>query len=242
MLKYGERELMKNMEIQVKIDNFEGPLDLLIHLIEKKQMKITEINISQIIDDYLEIIKLTQKSNLRIKVEFLILATELIEIKAYSILNKEKKVEKEEDLEKRILEYKLFKEISEKFSDNECVYNIPYIRSGSIKIEEALVEYDISNLNITSLFNSFKNLISNGDKTKDSIVLDLVEDYSMDEANNEIENHLTINKKVSFSTLLNNKFTKVRIVSLFLATLDMFKIGKIDIEVENKEFYLVRMV
>ncbi len=233
---------MKNMEIQVKIDNFEGPLDLLIHLIEKKQMKITEINISQIIDDYLEIIKLTQKSNLRIKVEFLILATELIEIKAYSILNKEKKVEKEEDLEKRILEYKLFKEISEKFSDNECVYNIPYIRSGSIKIEEALVEYDISNLNITSLFNSFKNLISNGDKNKDSIVLDLVEDYSMDEANNEIENHLTINKKVSFSTLLNNKFTKVRIVSLFLATLDMFKIGKIDIEVENKEFYLVRMV
>ena len=233
---------MKNMEIQVKIDNFEGPLDLLIHLIEKKQMKITEINISQIIDDYLEIIKLTQKSNLRIKVEFLILATELIEIKAYSILNKEKKVEKEEDLEKRILEYKLFKEISEKFSDNECVYNIPYIRSGSIKIEEALVEYDISNLNITSLFNSFKNLISNGDKSKDSIVLDLVEDYSMDEANNEIENHLTINKKVSFSTLLNNKFTKVRIVSLFLATLDMFKIGKIDIEVENKEFYLVRMV
>ena len=242
MLKYGERELMKNMEIQVKIDNFEGPLDLLIHLIEKKQMKITEINISQIIDDYLEIIKLTQKSNLRIKVEFLILATELIEIKAYSILNKEKKVEKEEDLEKRILEYKLFKEISEKFSDNECVYNIPYIRSGSIKIEEALVEYDISNLNITSLFNSVKNLISNGDKNKDSIVLDLVEDYSMDEANNEIENHLTINKKVSFSTLLNNKFTKVRIVSLFLATLDMFKIGKIDIEVENKEFYLVRMV
>lgn len=233
---------MKNMEIQVKIDNFEGPLDLLIHLIEKKQMKITEINISQIIDDYLEIIKLTQKSNLRIKVEFLILATELIEIKAYSILNKEKKVEKEEDLEKRILEYKLFKEISEKFSDNECVYNIPYIRSGSIKIEEALVEYDISNLNITSLFNSFKNLISNGDKNKDSIVLDLVEDYSMDEANNEIENHLTINKKVSFSKLLNNKFTKVRIVSLFLATLDMFKIGKIDIEVENKEFYLVRMV
>ena len=233
---------MKNMEIQVKIDNFEGPLDLLIHLIEKKQMKITEINISQIIDDYLEIIKLTQKSNLRIKVEFLILATELIEIKAYSILNKEKKVEKEEDLEKRILEYKLFKEISEKFSDNEWVYNIPYILSGSIKLEEALVEYDISNLNITSLFNSVKNLISNGDKNKDSIVLDLVEDYSMDEANNEIENHLTINKKVSFSTLLNNKFTKVRIVSLFLATLDMFKIGKIDIEVENKEFYLVRMV
>ena len=47
---------MKNMEIQIKIENFEGPLDLLIHLIEKKQMKISEINISQIIDDYLSLI------------------------------------------------------------------------------------------------------------------------------------------------------------------------------------------
>ena len=81
---------MKNTIINVKIDNFEGPLDLLIHLIEKKQMKITEINISQIIDDYLNYIKQQKEENLKIKVEFLIMATDLIEIKAYSILNKEK--------------------------------------------------------------------------------------------------------------------------------------------------------
>ena len=82
---------MKFTIINVKIDNFEGPLDLLIHLIEKKQMKITEINISQIIDDYLNYIKQQKEENLKIKVEFLIMATDLIEIKAYSILNKEKK-------------------------------------------------------------------------------------------------------------------------------------------------------
>ena len=127
---------MKNMEIQIKIENFEGPLDLLIHLIEKKQMKISEINISQIIDDYLSLIKQTQQANLRVKVEFLVLATELIEIKAYSILDKEKKVERVEDLEKRILEYKLFKEISEIFSENEHEYNIPYTRKGNVMIEE----------------------------------------------------------------------------------------------------------
>lgn len=86
-----KRELMKNMEIQIKIENFEGPLDLLIHLIEKKQMKISEINISQIIDSYLSLIKQTQQANLRVKVEFLVLATELIEIKAYSILDKREK-------------------------------------------------------------------------------------------------------------------------------------------------------
>mgnify|MGYP000947530733 CR=1 FL=1 len=92
--------------IQVKIDNFEGPMDLLLHLIEKKQMKISEINISQIIDDYLEYINKHKEENLKIKIEFLIMATDLIEIKAYSILNQEKKLERMEDLEKRIIEYK----------------------------------------------------------------------------------------------------------------------------------------
>ena len=95
--------------IQVKIDNFEGPMDLLLHLIEKKQMKISEINISQIIDDYLEYINKHKEENLKIKIEFLIMATDLIEIKAYSILNHEKKLETMEDLEKRIIEYKILK-------------------------------------------------------------------------------------------------------------------------------------
>ena len=57
--------------IQVKIDNFEGPMDLLLHLIEKKQMKISEINISQIIDDYLEYINKHKEENLKIKIEAL---------------------------------------------------------------------------------------------------------------------------------------------------------------------------
>ena len=74
--------------IQIKIDNFEGPLDLLIHLIEKKKMDINEINISQIIDDYLGYIHTQKELNLKIKVEFLIMATDLIEIKAYSVLNR----------------------------------------------------------------------------------------------------------------------------------------------------------
>ena len=83
---------MENV-IQIKIENFEGPLDLLIHLIEKKKMDINSINISQIIDDYLNYIHNVQKElNLKIKVEFLIMATDLIEIKAYSILNRYKKI------------------------------------------------------------------------------------------------------------------------------------------------------
>ena len=175
---------MKNTIINVKIDNFEGPLDLLIHLIEKKQMKITEINISQIIDDYLNYIKQQKEENLKIKVEFLIMATDLIEIKAYSILNKEKKDEKIENLERKILEYKLFKEISELFSEYENEYNIPYKRTGSKNIETAMIEYDISGLTLETLMNSFKALLEVEDKEK--IILNLEEEYSTEDAADEI--------------------------------------------------------
>ena len=92
--------------IKVKIENFEGPLDLLIHLIEKKKMDINSINISQIIDDYLSYIHTQKGLNLKIKVEFLIMATDLIEIKAYSILNRDKKIEKIEEQKAKLLEKK----------------------------------------------------------------------------------------------------------------------------------------
>jgi len=149
---------MENM-IQIKIENFEGPLDLLLHLIEKKKMDINSINVSQIIDDYLNYIHAQKELNLKIKVEFLIMATDLIEIKAYSILNRDKKFEKIENLEKKIIEYQLFKEISELFSKYENEYNVPYTRTGTESIGSE-IEYDISSLNLDNLFKSLKNLIN----------------------------------------------------------------------------------
>lgn len=230
---------MKNTIINVKIDNFEGPLDLLIHLIEKRQMKITEINISQIIGDYLNYIKQQKEENLKIKVEFLIMATDLIEIKAYSILNKEKKDEKIENLERKILEYKLFKEISELFSEYENEYNIPYKRTGSKNIETAMIEYDISGLTLETLMNSFKALLEVEDKEK--IILNLEEEYSTEDAADEISELIETKNRIDFSVLLKNKFTKSRIVSLFLCILEMFKSGYIDIINEGKEFYIQKL-
>lgn len=233
---------MKNMEIQVKIDNFEGPLDLLIHLIEKKQMNIMKINISQIIDDYLSYINYQKNENLKIKVDFLIMATELLEIKAYSILNKEKKDEKIENLEKRILEYKLFKEISELFSENEHEYNISYEKKGKKNIEQALVEYDISNLSLENLAKSFQNLIKQELK-QEKMFLSLDEEYSNEEGFDEIKQALSIKDKIEFSFLLKQKFTKIRIVTLFLCVLEMFKNGSVDLIIDNeKNFYIKKLM
>ena len=232
---------MENM-IQIKIENFEGPLDLLLHLIEKKKMDINSINVSQIIDDYLNYIHAQKELNLKIKVEFLIMATDLIEIKAYSILNRDKKFEKIENLEKKIIEYQLFKEISELFSKYENEYNVPYTRTGTESIGSE-IEYDISSLNLDNLFKSLKNLINSKMMKKDNLgermILNLEDDnYSTEEAHNEISEIIKGDRKVEFNHLLKNKFSKSRIVTLFLCILDMFKNGEIDIIVEEKNFFI----
>lgn len=232
---------MENM-IQIKIENFEGPLDLLLHLIEKKKMDINSINVSQIIDDYLNYIHAQKELNLKIKVEFLIMATDLIEIKAYSILNRDKKFEKIENLEKKIIEYQLFKEISELFSKYENEYNVPYTRTGTESIGSE-IEYDISSLNLDNLFKSLKNLINSKmikkDNFEERMILNLEDDnYSTEEAHNEISEIIKGDRKVEFNHLLKNKFSKSRIVTLFLCILDMFKNGEIDIIVEEKNFFI----
>ena len=235
---------MENV-IQIKIENFEGPLDLLIHLIEKKKMDINSINISQIIDDYLNYIHNVQKElNLKIKVEFLIMATDLIEIKAYSVLNRDnKKFKKIENLEKKIIEYQLFKEISELFSKYENEYNVPHTRTGTESIGNEIIEYDISSLNLDNLFKSLKNLINSKIMKKDNLgermILNLEDDnYSTEEAHNEISEIIKEDRRVEFNHLLKNKFSKSRIVTLFLCILDMFKNGEIDIIVEEKNFFI----
>ena len=228
--------------IKIKTENFEGPLDLLIHLIEKKKMDINAINISQIIDDYLNYIHSQKELNLKIKVEFLIMATDLIEIKAYSVLNRDKKIEKIEDLEKKIIEYRLFKEISELFSKYENPYNISYTRTGTKSIENE-IEYDISSLTLDNLFKSLKNLINSNkkNKPKEQMLLNLEKDtYSTEDAYKEISEIITVNNEIEFNRLLKNKFSKVRIVTLFLCILDMFKNGEIDIIVENDTFFIKR--
>ena len=236
---------MKNTTIQVKIDNFEGPLDLLIHLIERNQMNIAEINISKIIDEYLEYLHEQENENLKIKVEFLVMATELLEIKTYSILNKEKKLEKIESLERRIKEYKIFKEISELFSKYEKEYNISYSRTGSQSITEAVIEYDISSLTMENLFKSFKQLLKNNEKKEEKLSLNLEEEFSINDAYNEIklilENKNLQENGINFNELLKNNFTKSRIVTMFLCVLDMFKNGNIDIIPQGYSFSIKKV-
>ncbi len=110
----------------IKIENFEGPLDLLCHLIDKNKMDIYDIKISEIADQYIEYINEMEKMNLEITSEFLIMASTLLYIKSKSLLPSQKEDEEElteEQLLERIVEYKKYKEITKKLRESFEIYS-----------------------------------------------------------------------------------------------------------------------
>ena len=120
--------------------------------------------------------------------------------------------------------------------------NVPYTRTGTERIGSE-IEYDISSLNLDNLFKSLKNLINSKmikkNNFEERMILNLEDDnYSTEEAHNEISEIIKRDRKVEFNHLLKNKFSKSRIVTLFLCILDMFKNGEIDIIVEEKNFFI----
>ena len=115
----------------VKIDNFEGPLDLLCHLIEKNKMNIYDINLSEITDQYVDYLKEQEKMNLEIASEFLVMATTLLYLKSKNLLPKQEDDEEEiteDELIRRIIEYKKFKEISKILKQNYLAYQNRYFK------------------------------------------------------------------------------------------------------------------
>ncbi|WP_068267662.1 segregation and condensation protein A [Caviibacter abscessus] len=226
--------------INIKIDNFEGPLDLLLHLIDIKKMNIKNIVISNIINEYLEIIKTHEKNNFKFKVEFLQMASELLEIKAYSVLKSEKNKEKLVDLERRILEYKIFKELSAELSKTENEKYIRFTRKNINTNDDDEIIHDNSILNIENLQLCLNNIFNKLNKKNEySIKIDIEEEYTVENAKNEIQ-ILDKNTVYSFSSLLNGKFSKARIVSFFMAILELYKNNEIEIIIDNTDFYITK--
>ena len=118
--------MLETNKYAIKIENFEGPLDLLCHLIDKNKMNINDINLSKITDQYIDYINQMEKMNLEITSEFLIMASTLLYIKSKSLLPKEVDDEEElteEELLQRIIEYKKYKEITKKLRENYDIFS-----------------------------------------------------------------------------------------------------------------------
>lgn len=232
-----EKNIENKNNITLKIDNFEGPLELLLYLIDKKKLKISEVKISQLIDEYLSIINEHKRDNLEIKVEFLITATELLEIKAISVLNIDKETETEKVFKQRLEDYKLFKEVSEKINQMGSEYNISYSRGEGRKIRKIeSKEYDLNSLKAEDIFNSYKKYLKIIDEEFIEIKYEKI--YSIDE---EIEKLkvLLYEKTLTLDEIFSRAENKMHLVYIFLAVLDVYKEGKIDI-ISNEENIFIK--
>lgn len=228
------------MNMEIKIDEFEGPLDLLLHLIKENKMDIMNIEIEKIVDQYMSYIALQEKLNLEVASEYLVMASELIEIKSKMLLpvNKENEEEEEEEdpreeLVNRLLEYQAYKEITKIFQEKENLRKEVYTKSPeSVKkyIDEGLNM--TSNVSLDDLLLAFQKYLERKKDSKPLKTKVTVNEISVSSRRHDIRNILKKRGKVSFFELFEVA-TKEYVIATFLAVLEMAKNGELIILQDN---------
>lgn len=215
------------MEIFLRLDNFEGPLDLLLNLIEKKKLSISEICIYKLIDEYLEIIgKEKSLGNMEIKAEFLVVASELIEIKTMALLNLDKNKEKEKELIRRLEDYRIFKEVTKKISELENEFRVAYSRGEAVReIKKIKKDYELKDLNTNDIYESFSKYVK--EKEQHIFVMNINE-YSLQDEMDTIYLRVLSQDK-SIDEIFETAKDKMHLIYMFLAILELYKDGKIQI-------------
>ena len=216
-------------EIVLKLNNFEGPFDLLLNLIEKNKMKISDINISQLIDEYLEVLKVSKRENIEIKSDFIIIASELIEIKTLNLLNLDKDKEKETNLRRRLEEHKIFKEVIPKVAKLEKEFNISYSRGESKRVIKKIAkDYDLTSLTTDDIFEVYKKYFDTVDMSE-MMELNLMKQYDIKEVMDNILMKVYF-KKWHIDDLFLEAENKLHLIYIFLAILELYKDAKINID------------
>ena len=216
-------------EVVLKLNNFEGPFDLLLNLIEKNKMKISDINISQLIDEYLEVLKVSKKENIEIKSDFIIIASELIEIKTLNLLNLDKDKEKETNLRRRLEEHKIFKEVIPKVAKLEKEFNISYSRGESKRVIKKIAkDYDLTSLTTDDIFEVYKKHFDTVDMSE-MMELNLMKQYDIKEVMDNILMKVYF-KKWLIDDLFLEAENKLHLIYIFLAILELYKDAKVNID------------
>lgn len=229
------------MEYQFKINEFEGPLDLLLHLIKQSEMDIMDIEIVKLTDQYLEYINNMERFNLNVASEYLVLASNLMYLKSKALLPKQDVEEEVEDgffetkeeLESRLLEYKRYKEVTSAFKALEEARSDIHTKTPS-----NLREYRGDNISLSSditledLVNAFKKYLERKELSKPVNTKVATREISIKERRTSIRNILHERKKVEFFDLFE-EFSKPYVVVTFLSILEMAKEKELVIKQEN---------
>jgi len=227
------------MDYKVNLQNFEGPLDLLLHLIKKSDVDICDIKIEDIAKQYLDYITAMEELNLTVASEYLIMAAELIEIKSSMLLPKPQLEEDEyeedprERLIKRLIEYKQYKEMTKEFKTLEEERKMIYTKEPSDLSDIKHVEdINLGDLEISDLIDAFNKFLERK-KIEQPINTKITKkEYSVSERSFQIKNILKKKKKVNFEELFE-EFNKDYIIVTFLSILSLAKKQELNIYQDN---------
>jgi len=223
------------MDYAIKLDIFEGPLDLLLYLIKKNEIDIYNIPIALITEQYLQYLKMIKSLNLDLAGEYLVMASTLIHIKSKMLLPVPEESPDEEtdedpraELVKQLLEYKSFKEAAAALEMRPLLERDVFTRSLPVMddiVTDGVDEDDLMEVSIFELIEAFHHLISRIDK-KELLEIDL-EKISLTDIINEIMERVNQEKNITFEQLLGERINRRRIIYTFLAVLELIKMKMI---------------
>lgn len=233
------------MPLTVKLQVFEGPLDLLLHLIDKNKVDIYDIPIVTITEQYLEYIRQMETEDMNVMSEFLVMAATLLDIKCKMLLPAEVNEEGEEEdpraeLVQKLLEYKMYKYVSYELKDRQVDAEKNFFKDRDLPKE--VMEYQeplnyeelIGDVTLSKLHEIFKDMMKRQEDKIDPVRSQFgkieKDEVDMDAKAVYVENLLKISRKCSFRKLLEKQHSKMEVIVTFLVILEMMKIGKIDIE------------
>ena len=233
------------MALEVKLEVFEGPLDLLLHLIEKNKVDIYDIPIVTITEQYLDYIKQMEREDMNVMSEFLVMAATLLDIKCRMLLPREVDEEGEEEdpraeLVAKLLEYKMYKYMSLELKDRQVDAYKNYFREKNLPKEvedfKAPIDYEalIGEATLNKLHEIFKQTMKRQVDRIDPVRSKYGEierdEIDLDEKTLYIEEYIRHHKEFSFRKLLEKQNSKMEIIVTFLVVLELMKTGAVSIK------------
>lgn len=242
------------MKIDVKLEAFEGPLDLLLHLIEKNKVNIYDIPIVEITNQYMEYLREMERcSSLESMSEFLVMAATLLKIKSRMLLPKEEKEEEgdpREELVQRLMEYKMYKyaagELKDLTVDAEKVFYKPETIPPEIKdyVEPVCPSEIVGDVTLEKLNQVFQMVMRRKKDREDPVRSRFgkieKEKYKVEDRMRDVRSQIRGLKRINFRTLLDIQPTKEMVIVTFLAVLELMKTGQITVSQEKNfdEIYM----
>jgi segregation and condensation protein A len=234
---------MTEESFEIKLPQFEGPFDLLLFFIERDELDIHEISITRIANDFLDYIHHMTSLNIELASEFIFVAATLMRIKAKMLLPRydtedgESEIDQKDELIRRLIEYKKFKEICEELRPME-EERFKQERRGNIKYDIEQTEAtklpgeELADISLYKLMMIYSRLMRNYQTRAQEVTHTVVQyPYSIEAQKKAIDNLLRINNRLDFKTIAGNSENKVHFVYNFLAVLEMLQQELLEIQI-----------